>query len=313
MKTYISEADVRKRLKWPDLITAMERALAAFSAGHVNQPVRTVLEIDNGRGWFAMMPAHIAAPEALGAKIVTIFPENRARGGRSHDAVILLYDPRHGALAAIVDGTYITEARTAAVSALSARFLARKDAAAIGVLGSGTQARSHVEALREVMPVQRLRAWSPNRGRLARFAAEMNAEAAANARSAVEGADVIVLATSSYVPVIENSWVRDGAHVIAMGACRAAHRETPSDLIARGRVFVDSREAAMKEAGDVLLAIEDGSITRDHVAGELGEVILGKIRGRESPEQVTIFKSLGLAVEDVAAARLVYDQTIRPS
>jgi len=310
MPILLTENDVRAVLTMPDLIDAMRDALVQYSTGAAQQPLRSVLELGAGRSFFATMPAALSTPEAVGTKLVTVFPTNRELGLPSHFASIALLDPATGALAALVDGRYITEARTAAVSALSARLLARDHAGTLALIGSGVQARSHLEALGCVRGLEDVRVWSPDAARRAAFASEMQPHTGApirtvrSAREAVDGADLIVLATSSSVPVIESAWVADGAHICAVGACRPTHREMDSALVARARTFVDSRAGGFAEAGDIVLAIAEGAIDRDHVAGELGELAAGLVAGRGDERQVTLFKSLGMAVEDVAAAHL---------
>ena len=310
MPVLLTENDVRAVLSMPDLIETMRDALVQYSAGAAQQPLRSVLELGAQRAFFGVMPAALSSPAAVGTKLVTVFPTNRERGLPSHFATIALLDPATGALAALVDGRYITEARTAAVSALSVRLLARKDAATLALIGSGVQARSHLEAFRCVRTLTDVRVWSPDAARRSAFAGEMQAQtglriqAVNSAREAVNGADLIVLATSSCVPVIENAWVADGAHIAAVGACRPTHREMDSALVARARTFVDSRAGAFAEAGDIVMAIADGTITRDHIAAELGELAAGLVAGRGDQRQVTLFKSLGMAVEDVGAAHL---------
>jgi ornithine cyclodeaminase/alanine dehydrogenase-like protein (mu-crystallin family) len=305
MPLWLSESDVRAVLPMRELIDAMESALIAFSAGRVVQPVRTVMEIGE-RSFFALMPALDSEGSLLGTKLVTVLPANTAKGLPSHQAAIALFDPATGTLVAITDGRYITEARTAAVSAVSVRHMARRDAAVLAIIGSGVQAHSHLEALPLVRDFREVRAWSPNAARLQQFAAAHNVKVSESAERAVRDADVIVLATSSITPVIEDAWVAPGAHVIAVGACRPTHRETDPRLVARSLVVVDSRAAAMREAGDILLAIEDGLIGPDHVHAELGEVAGGTKPGRQHDAQVTLFKSLGLAIEDVVSAGLAY-------
>jgi ornithine cyclodeaminase len=296
----------------PDLIETMETALKTFSAGQAVQPVRTVLQVGPGTAFFGVMPAYQPAPAALGAKLVTVFHENHARGLPSHLATIILLDPETGALAAVMDGRYITEARTAAVSAVSVRHMARSDAARLALLGSGVQARSHLEAIAVVRRLKEVRVWSPtaaNRERFAReHAADVDGElrAVSSARDAVENADVIVLATSASTPIVERAWIADGAHICAVGACRPDIREMDGALVAAGRLVVDSRAGARAEAGDIVLAVQEGRIAENHIAGELGEVVAGRIAGRETASQITIFKSLGMAVEDVAAAELTW-------
>ena len=254
------------------------------------------------------MPAYISTPPALGAKLVSVFSGNAGQGLPALYATIVLFDPETGALAAIMDGRYITAARTAAVSAVAVRHLSRSGAGVLAILGSGVQARSHAEAVCGIQLFQEVRAWSPTPEHLARFVSDAGAavQIAANAEDAVRRADVIVLATSSAAPVIQNDWIAPGALVISLGAHEPGMREMDPALTARARVIVDSREAALVEAGDIVQGIREGYFTEAHMAGELGEVILGRIAGRRTAEEIIIFKSLGMAVEDVAAARLAY-------
>ncbi len=312
----LTEAHVTALLPLADLIAPMETALARFSAGEVLQPVRTVLSVGPTKAYYGLMPAYVADPPQLGAKIVTVFGENHRRGLPSHLATIFLLDPDTGALIALMDGRYITEARTAAVSAVSARHMARPDAATLAILGAGVQARSHLEALAAVRPIRQVRVWSPTTASRERFVAEMSGHvpaaitAAGSAEAAVRDADIIVLVTSSPTPVLDSAWVAPGTHVISVGACRPDQREMDPALVARGRLVVDSRAAALVESGDVVLAIAEGRVDASHVRGELGDVVRGALAGRTSPDEVTIFKSLGLAVEDVAAADLVYRRAL---
>jgi ornithine cyclodeaminase/alanine dehydrogenase-like protein (mu-crystallin family) len=283
----------------PDLIDAMQQALVEFSNGRVEQPVRTVLKFANA-SLFGLMPAYVPALPALGAKLVTVVPSNAARGLDTHQAVIVMLNPETGIAEAILDGRYITEARTAAVSAVSARLLAKKDARVLGILGSGVQARSHYEALTLVRQFTEVRAWSPNPDRLRQFAADTGARAMWNAEAVVRGADVVVAVTASPTPVIQDEWVDEGTHVIAVGACIPAQRELDPALVQRSRLIVDSRAAALKEAGDVVMGINEGRWTPAHIAAELGE-----LPHRKDDREITVFKSLGLAVEDIFAAHLV--------
>ena len=295
MPLLLRESDVRELLAMPELIDCMEGALRAFSSNQVVQPVRTVLDIAEHHAFLALMPAYAASTPALGAKLVTVYHSNLEKGLPSHLGTIILLDPETGALDAILDGRYITEVRTAAVSAVSVKKLAREDTRVLTILGSGVQAHSHFEALSPIRKFDEVRAWSPTRPNLEAFASSTGARAMGTAEAAVRGADVIVLVTASPTPVVENAWVKNGAHVISVGACRPTQREMDPALVKRSRLFVDSRAAAVKESGDVIGAGED------HIVAELGE----PSAARQSPGEVTIFKSLGLAVEDVAAAHLV--------
>jgi len=315
-----------------DLIGVMETALVEFSASRVAQPLRTVIEIGLQKAFFGVMPACIPEPPtasarqehsrtptgprrslseggALGAKLVTVFGSNPAAGLPTHLATIVLLDSMTGELLAVLDGRYITEVRTAAVSAVSVKLLAREGAGALAMIGSGVQARSHLDAIGRVRPLRSVRVWSPDPDHRSAFGREMQPRTKAtitlctSAREALEGADIVVVATSAREPVVRSEWVADGAHVCAIGACRPDQREMDSALVSRARLFVDSKAAALAEAGDVLLAMKDGPVT---IAGELGELAAGAVEGRRSPDEVTIFKSLGMAVEDIAAAHLAY-------
>jgi ornithine cyclodeaminase/alanine dehydrogenase-like protein (mu-crystallin family) len=312
----LTEEHVRSLLTMSDLITAMESAVARFSAREVLQPVRTVLTVGPTHAYFGVMPAYIAQPASLGAKVVTVFNANHARGLPSHLATIMLLDPETGSLLAIMDGRFITEARTAAVSAVSTRHLARPNASRLAIIGTGVQARSHLEAYAEVRTLEEVRVWSPQSHSRDRFVHDMNGripariQATDSAELAVREADLVVLATSAPEPVIEDGWVAPGAHVVSVGACRPDQREMAPDLVARARVFVDSRAAALVESGDVVLGIKEKRFDDRHIAGELGEVVLGRVSGRTSQDGVTIFKSLGMAVEDVVAADLAYRRAV---
>jgi ornithine cyclodeaminase len=314
MPLVLSEEDVKALVTMDDLIEVMEIALADFSSRAVTQPVRTVLQVGVRSAFYGLMPAYVPSRAALGTKLVTVFESNAERGLPTHLATIVLLDPETGALLALLDGRYITEARTAAVSAVSAQWLARENASAVAVIGSGVQARSHLEAMARVRDISEVRVWSRKRAHVERFISDMTPhvearfDAAASARAAVDGADIVVLATSSAEPVVHSEWISDGAHICAVGACRPVQREMDAALVARADLFVDSREAARVEAGDIVLAIRDGAITESHIKAELGEVIMGTRNGRSGAERVTVFKSLGLAVEDVVAAHLVYER-----
>jgi alanine dehydrogenase len=311
MPLLLSEKDVRAVLSMDDLIAAMEAALIAFSTGAVAQPLRTVVDA-GGQGFFGVMPAFIPAPGALGAKLVTVFHGNTAAGLPTHLATIVLLDPATGELVAILDGRYITEARTAAVSAVSVEYLARPEAHTLAILGAGVQARSHLEAVTRVRDIREVRVWSPTVSRRTGFVREMQPvttaviAAAGSAREAVEGADIVVLATATREPIVRGDWVAEGTHLCAVGACRPDQREMDSALVARARVFVDSRIGATSEAGDIIIPMKEGSFDASHIAGELGELAAGRITGRTSGREVTIFKSLGMAVEDMAAAHLAF-------
>ncbi len=247
---FLSEGQVRKHLKMADLIPAMERALIDFSSGKVMQPVRSVIRIDPPGGFLGLMPA--LTPDGLGLKAVTFYPSNVERGIPTHMATIFLIDPETGTPLAIMDGRLITEMRTAAASAAATKLLALPDAKILAVLGSGVQARSHVEALRLVRHFEEVRVWSPTEEHAKQFAEEVSGTAV-SAEEAVCGADVVVTVTNSKMPVLQGSWLKCGSHVNAIGACRPDWRELDEEAMSNV-VFVDSREGALKESGDVILS-----------------------------------------------------------
>lgn len=312
MTVCLSEADIRAVLPMRDLIGAMETALAAFSSGQVVQPVRPVVDMAEGAALFAAMPGFLRDPPVLGAKLVAVMAGNQARELATHQASILLLDPETGQLLALMDGRLITEMRTAAVSAVSAKYMARVDAEVLAIIGSGVQARSHLEALMLWRRFSEVRVWSPTADHVRRFVDESveQVHACQSAAEAVRGADVVVLATASATPVFDNSWVAAGTHVVSVGACRPNQREMDPALLGRARVVVDSRASAFQESGDIVMGLREGHFTREHVAGELGEVIAGRVAGRISGTEITVFKSLGLAVEDLAAAHLAYQRAL---
>jgi ornithine cyclodeaminase/alanine dehydrogenase-like protein (mu-crystallin family) len=294
---FLDEQQVRQDLRMADLIPAMEKALIEFSAGKVTQPVRSVININPPGGFLGLMPA--LTPDGLGLKAVTFYPSNAERGIPTHMATIFLVHPETGTPLAIMDGRLITEMRTAAVSAAATKLLAPPDAKILAILGSGVQARSHVEALRLVRKFREIRVWSPTPEHAQRFAKEIGATAM-SAEEAVRSADVIVTATNSKTPVLEGAWLKPGSHVNAIGACRPDWRELDDAAMKQSVVFVDSREGAMKESGDIILSGAE-------IYAELGEAFAGKVPTRAN--ETTIFKSLGMAVEDIAAALLVYRST----
>jgi ornithine cyclodeaminase/alanine dehydrogenase-like protein (mu-crystallin family) len=291
---FLNEEQVREHLRMTELIAAMEKALIDFSAGRVTQPVRSIISIDPPGGFLGLMPAF--TPDGLGLKAVTFYPSNAERGIPTHMATIFLVDSQTGTPLATMDGRLITEMRTAAVSAAATKLLASPRAKVLAILGSGVQARSHVEALQLVRQFEEIRVWSPTPEHAKLFASEVGATAM-SAEEAVRGADVIVTVTNSKTPVLQGAWLKVGSHVNAIGACRPDWRELDDEAMQKAVVFVDSREGALKESGDVILSAAK-------VYAELGEALAGKVPPR--PSETTVFKSLGMAVEDIAAATLVY-------
>lgn len=294
---FLDEDAVRRLIRMEDVVQSMGPALADFSSGRVVQPVRSIVSVAEHGGFLGVMPAYAGS---LGVKLVTFYPGNT--GIPTHLATIMLFKPETGEPLVTMDGTLITEMRTAAASAVATDLLAREDASVLAILGSGVQARSHLQALRLVRDLRDVRVWSPH-GAPA-FAATYHVRAVNTAEEAVRGADVVVTATSSKVAVLDGTWLSPGAHINAVGATRPTWRELDVNTMQRARLYVDSREAAQAESGDVRAGT---------IVAELGEVVLDRTRGRQSPLEITLFKSVGIAVEDVVTAQLVYDEAIRES
>jgi ornithine cyclodeaminase/alanine dehydrogenase-like protein (mu-crystallin family) len=309
----LSGADVRAVLDPTTCLAAVEGALAALATKRATQPLRSVLRLADRR-LLGLMPGHLADPDTLGTKVIAVCPANAGSPFDTHQGVVLLHEPEHGLPQAILDASAITEIRTAAASALATRLLARPDSRELALLGTGIQARSHLAALLLVRPIERVRVHGRDPRACAAFARAacerhgVRVEAAPSAQAAVEGADVVCTATSSKTPVLEGRWLAPGTHVNAVGACVPDARELDTEAVARARVFVDRRESAEHEAGDLLIPLREGAIRPGHVRGELGELVTGRIAGRESPADVTLFKSLGIAVEDLAAARVAFEK-----
>jgi thiomorpholine-carboxylate dehydrogenase len=289
----LDEAAVSRLLRVEEVIPAMERALADFSSGQVVQPMRVIVPVAEYQGFLSLMPAYYAG-DFLGVKLVAFYPQNQ--GIPTHHAPILLFKPETGEPLVTMDGRLITEVRTAAVSAVATDYLARPDALVLAIIGSGVQARSHLQALRLVRRFEEVRVWSPRH--TDDFARQFNVRAMASAEEAVRGADVVVTATTSKTPVLSGEWLSPGVHINAVGAPRPDWRELDDETLRRARIYVDSHEAALKESGDVIAVGE--------IFAEVGEVVAGAKLGRESAEEGDLFKSLGLAVEDVTTAGLIY-------
>jgi ornithine cyclodeaminase len=295
----LDEHAVRQLLPPEECIAAMEGALTALARGEVHNPLRFVVRPPGEASLLGLMPAHRGGGEPLWAlKAVAIFPSNAARGLDLHQGFVALFDGETGETRAILNAGAITAVRTAAVTAVATRLLAREDAATLAILGAGIQARAHLDALRLVRRFERVVVWSPSGRALA------GAESAASAEEAVRGADVVATVTSAAEPVLRRAWLKPGAHVNAVGSSIPTTRELDTETMRDAALFVDRRESTLNEAGDFLFPQREGAIGPDHIRGEIGELLLGA-EGRRSPSELTVFKSLGLAVEDLAAAEHV--------
>ena len=308
----IPQSEVPRLLPMAECVDAMAEALASLSRGDAVLPLRSMVWMPDRSGLLGLMPAYLGAPASLGLKVISYLPANHGTDRDSHQGAVLLFDTATGSLLAVIDASSITAIRTAAVSGLATRVLAGENAGDLAILGSGVQAESHLDAMGAVRRLRRVRVWSIHPAAARSFAERMSSRAGVaiepvpTAQAAVAGADIICTTTASPTPVLEGSWIAPGAHVNAVGACFAANRELDTAAVVRSRVIVDRRESALAEAGDLLIPMKEGAIDATHIAGELGDVLLQRIEGRRGTSEVTLFKSLGIAVEDLAAAHLIH-------
>jgi ornithine cyclodeaminase len=311
----LSASDVEHLLPMRDCIEVMRDALTSLARGRAVAPLRLVMRMPDASGFLGVMPGFTAGDgkgdAALGMKAVLVFPGNAKRGIDTHQGAVLLFEPDTGRLSAVIDGATITAIRTAAVSAVATDVLAREDATELAILGAGVQGRTHLEAVAAVRRLRRARIWSRNIDRARALVDGQKSkfpfvvEVAPTAEAAVRGADIVATVTASPEPVLQRAWVKDGAHINAVGSSIPTSRELDSATVAAARLVVDRRESALNEAGDVLIPMREGAIGADHVKAELGEILIGSKSGRQSPGELTLFKSLGLAVEDVASAAFI--------
>ncbi|MCZ7590020.1 MAG: ornithine cyclodeaminase family protein [Gaiella sp.] len=300
----LGEADVRATLDMARCIEAMEGVLAELARGDVSMPLRSIVRVpDETVLGLGLMPAYRGggAP-VISLKEVVVVPGNAARGLDPHQGAVLVHDGTTGQLVAVLNASPITEIRTAAVSAVATKLLARRDARQVAILGSGVQGRSHAVAMREVLPEAELRVWSRTPANAEALALEAHGRAFATVAEALDGADVVCTCTAASEPIVFRADLAPGAHVNAVGSSGPWARELEADVVAGSSLFVDRRESTVNESGDYLGAVSERGIGPDHICAELGELLLGEHPGRSSADELTLFESLGLAVEDLAAA-----------
>ncbi|MBW1723452.1 MAG: ornithine cyclodeaminase family protein [Deltaproteobacteria bacterium] len=312
----VNQREVRELLSMKACMKEMSEALRALERGDAHMPLRSVMWLPEMTGALGMMPSYMQNLKVMGLKVISVFPGNVGTDYDSHQGAVMLFDTEHGQPLAIVEASAITAIRTAAVSGVATDLLARKDAGDLAILGAGTQAHAHLEAMLLVRAVRRVRVWSLHSERAEEFAERASkrhgiiVEPMATAFDAVQGADIICTTTSSTDPVLLGEWIREGTHINAIGACIPTSRELDTEAVVKSRLFVDRRESTLNEAGDFLIPKGEGAIGDDHIQGEIGEILEGKIQGRRTDEEITLFESLGLAVEDLAAARYIYVQAM---
>ncbi len=312
--------EVSQLLPMRECIEVMADVLAALAHGEAEMPLRTIFRPRNVGGVMAMMPSFRRGDTPLfGLKAICVFPDNAALGKDAHQGGVLLFSGQTGELLAVMNASAITEIRTAAVSGVATRALARKDASELAIIGAGVQARSHLEAMACVQPIKRARLVARRFERAQALAQAMQPkfpfpiEPSQSAEEAVRGSDLIVTATTSFEPVVKREWISAGVHINAVGTYSPKAREIDTATMAAATLFVDRRESALHEAGDYILAAAEGAIGPDHIRAELGEVLIGAHSGRTSDDEITVFKSLGLAIEDLASAAYVYEKGTQES
>lgn len=308
----LNQRDVRSLLPMSDCIGLMRTAFELHARGEAVFPLRPVMKLPDKRGVLATMPAYVASPEALAIKVIAVFPSNLDTPYDSHQGAVMLFDPADGRLLALMDASEVTAIRTAAATAVATDLLANQVTGSLAILGSGIQARSHLEAIRAVRAVSRVYVWSRTRQR-AEWFVEQHADPArfemtvtASAEEAVRRADIVCTTTASREPVLHGKWLAEGAHVNAVGSASPATREVDTATVRVARLFVDCRESALNEAGDFILPKQEGAVTEDDIIGEIGELLIGKMQGRIDEHDITLFKSLGIAVQDAVVAEHLF-------
>ena len=307
-------AEVRNLLPMAECVDLMQRTMIAVSEGRVVLPLRSILVMPGDRGMMGMMPGYLADPECFGVKLVSLIPRNKPPQYSSHLGIVLLFEADHGQPVALLDAAEITAIRTAAASGLATRLLARPEAGDLALLGAGEQARSHLEAMLSVRTLRRVRVWARDRDKARLFAEAQGVkhniviETSPSVREAIAGADIICTTTKAREPILQGEWLTPGVHLNVVGSSIAGAAEIDTPAVVRARFFVDCRNSTVNEGGEYLRALKAGAITPDHILGEIGEVANGSKVGRRSPLDVTLYKSLGIAPQDLAAAHFVLEK-----
>ncbi len=313
----LSEKQVQGLIDIDELIAALEQSHIQYSAGNAVMPVRLVVPLPQIDGRITSMPGYLNEDKALGMKVVTYFQNNPKQNLPAILATIMLFSTETGKMIAAMDGGYITAIRTACASAMATKILANPQTPVLGILGAGVQARAHIQALTRVRKLEKIKLYSPSGASAAVLKREMepqfqaSIEATNSADEAVRDADLVVTVTTAKEPILKKDWLKPGVHINAVGSHRPDQREIDGATLAQAKVVVDSREAIMAECGDILLAIKEGSIAKENIHGEIGEVLAGAKPGRENTDEVTLYKSVGIAIQDVATANLVYQKALK--
>ncbi|MBI9046144.1 MAG: hypothetical protein JEZ06_16750 [Anaerolineaceae bacterium] len=311
----LNQEEVTRLLSIKDCIDVMQDTLSALAHGDARQPLRSAMPLPD-HNVIAWMPSYLGNLQTAGVKVISVFPHNHSAGLDAHQGAVLLFEGQHGRLKGIVDATAITAIRTAAVSAAATKLLSNPDAQTLAILGAGTQASAHLEAILAVRNIRQVRIWSLPLEQAQDFAHRESLkhhipiQVLPDAQQAVWDADIICTTTPASEPILNGEWLSPGVHINAVGSSIPKARELDSDAVVRSRLFVDRLESTISESGDYLVPLREGLITQAHIQGEIGDILIGKISGRQSPEEITLFKSLGLGIEDLAAAEYVYQKAL---
>ena len=312
----INQNEVRQLLPMRECMDVMAETLSALARGEAIQPLRTVMRLPEKIGALGVMPSYLANIRSMGLKVISVFPGNHGTKYDSHQGAVLLFEAAHGQLLALMDASAITAIRTAAVSGVATRLLAREDATTLAILGSGVQARTHLASMIEARKITHVSVWGRDKARAQQFAERESARHGIPVRSfstveeAVASADLICTTTAAPEPILKGEWIRKGTHVNAVGSSVPFTRELDTAAVKNARLYVDRRESTINEAGDFLFPKKEGAIDDNHIVGEIGEILLGNVEGRRTADEITLFKSLGLGIEDLAAASHVYTKAV---
>lgn len=312
----VNQREVADLLPMAECVAVMGQALAALARGQAILPLRPVMWLPERVGALGMMPGYLDDIKAMGVKVVSVFPGNHGTAYDSHQGAVLLFETENGRLLSIIDASQITAIRTAAVSGLATRLLARPEASSLAILGSGVQAKSHLAAMLAVRHIEQVRVWSRQPEHAANFAQTespkhgIHIEVSPSVAAAVAGADIVCTTTAASEPILQAAWLTPGVHINAVGSSVAFTRELATAVVLQSRLYIDRRESAVNEAGDLLFPMREGAIDESHIVGEIGEILIGKVAGRQTEAEITLFKSLGLAVEDVASAYHIYQKAV---
>jgi len=314
---FVNKEKIASLLPMEECIAVMENMFRSLAAGECLQPLRTIMRLPDGSGVLGMMPGHAAKLGVMGIKVITVFHANSESGLPSHQGVVMLFDAKNGEPLMLFDALEITAIRTAAASAVATKLLSRENSSTLAIIGSGEQAKRHVEAMLIVRNIKQINIWSRNEKNAKHLVNELSGEynlnfhVQKNVQQAVENADIICTVTASKEPIVMGNWITAGTHINAVGSSTALTRELDTATIAKSKLFTDCYESLFNEAGDFLIPKKDGAVTDKHVKAEIGEVLSGTKKGRENDEEITVFKSLGIAAEDIFSAYHIYEKISR--